>query len=98
MPNDEPAVILSGETMPERDEPLSLRVVRLVAIASDRGVTELEPLGRAIEPDALDALFSPTRLGHAENSVEASFHYAGFRVEIDTDGTVRLLEDIERRK
>lgn len=73
------------------DEPLSHRIGRLGAIATDQLVTELEPLGHAIDVDALDALFAPTRSKRAERSVGPALRYEGYRLDIEADGTVRLL-------
>lgn len=97
MASDESVVVLTGEHVPESDEPLSLRVVRLVAIAADRRTTAIEPLGRIIDTDALDALFAPARSDSDGPSVEVSFRYEGYRVEVDAERTVRLLDEPEQR-
>lgn len=75
------------------DEPISYSVTR--AIVTDQHVTKLQPLTRVIDADALDALFPPRRSDDDERWVKVSFTYEGFRVEIEADGTVRLLGDPE---
>lgn len=92
MPSDEPTVVLTGEYPPGSDERLAHCIVRLVAIATDREPTDLEPLGLIIDTDALDALFSAARECNDERLFEVSFRYEGFRVEVNADGTVRILE------
>lgn len=66
-----------------------------MAIASDRTVTDLDPLGRTIDNDALDALFAPASENGSGRSFQGSFHYDGCRVETTGGGTVRLLEEAE---
>lgn len=98
MASDESAVVLTGERAPESDGPSSLRVVRLAAIAADRGTTAIEPLGRIIDADALDVLLAPARSDGDGPSVERSFRYEGYRVEVDAERTVRLLDEPEPRE
>lgn len=93
---DESSIVLTREHAPE-SEPSSLRVVRLVAIASDREATDLEPLAQIIDTDALNALFSTARSRSDEHSAKVSFRYEGYRVEVDADGEVRLLDEPEQR-
>lgn len=92
MAADESPVTLTEDRGRETDEPVSVRIARLVAVTSDREVSDLEPLGRVIDTDALEALFSPGVGGN----IEGSFRYEGYRVEIDADGTVRLREAAEQ--
>lgn len=92
MPPEDPVVVLTEKETPENDEPITLRVVRAVAAASDRRVTEIEPLARHIDTDALKALFPPADPTESRRTVGVSFPYGGYHVEIDADRTVRLRE------
>lgn len=58
-----------------------------VAVAEDRPVTELDPLGETVDPDALNALFPP---GLHDSGRELAFRYAGYTVVV-TDEAVTLL-------
>jgi len=60
----------------------SIGVVEAVAAATDRDAGSLPPLGRVIDPDALDDF-----LGRG-GDVEVSFEYAGTEVTVQGDGTV----------
>ena len=87
----EPSVILSEEYDSERNEAVSLRVIRLVAIASDRQALDLDPLGYVIDTDALDRLLQSKGIDDPHTQIGVSFEYEGYLVEIDTNGTVRIL-------
>lgn len=86
----EPAPTLSEEWDPALGEPITHRIVRLVAIVSDRTPGELSPLGETIDVDALDLLENPGSLADTDSSIEISFTYEGFDVEVDADGTVHV--------
>lgn len=92
MTPEDSIVVLTEEGTPENDEPITLRVVRAVAAASDRRVTDLEPLARHIDTDALKALFPSADAIGSGRTVEASFRYEGYLAEVDADRTVRLRE------
>ena len=67
--------------------PLSHRVVEAVANESGVEFTELEPLYYSIDPDCLDALFSPhVEIGDGSPR-RLTFTFAGHRVHITHDGT-----------
>lgn len=57
------------------------------AVAAYRGVdpTELAPLYTSIDPDALNALFSPPR-----SPVELTFRYEGLAVTVSGDGIIQI--------
>nr|WP_049890303.1 HalOD1 output domain-containing protein [Natronorubrum sulfidifaciens] len=83
---------LIGSTDGEFDSSVSMAIV--TAVASERGVspTELPPLYEWINPDALDALFEPTRSsgprhGHLE------FTYDGHEIVLECDGTLEITID-----
>lgn len=74
-------------------------VVRLVASVRECDPLDLEPLGRAIDPDALDALFAERPDGLDAGSATVSFSYCGYALTIN--GTeaerVRLKAETKRR-
>ncbi|WP_435177183.1 HalOD1 output domain-containing protein [Halorussus sp. AFM4] len=49
----------------------------------------LEPLYRAVDPDALDALFEPTAEG-VQRDGRVTFSYAGCTVTVSSDGVVEV--------
>ncbi|MDS0473853.1 HalOD1 output domain-containing protein [Natrinema sp. 1APR25-10V2] len=66
----------------------SISVAVVTAVARRRGAdpTDLPPLYEWIDPDALDALFSPTRRGGSRDG-RLEFTYDGHEVAVDcTDG------------
>lgn len=68
----------------------SERVVEAVADAEDADPLDLPPLFGAIDPDALDSLFS-SRLGSGASPIgEVSFSYGGYEVTVSADGRVTL--------
>ena len=65
----------------------SKRVVDEVAEQKDVDPITLPPLHRAIDPDALDALFAPTpQTDRMEGAV--SFEYSGYEVTVHSHGYV----------
>lgn len=83
-------VILSKQYDHRSGVPISVHVVLMVAIASDRRSMDLDPLGRHVNTDHLDMLFSPSFLADAETEVSVTFSYEGYVVDIEEDGTVSL--------
>lgn len=73
------------------DEPLSHAVVEAVSEAEDAQPTELPPLFSAIDPDALDALFTSAG-DEAVVTGSVQFRYAGYDVCVNEDGSVVLDE------
>lgn len=65
------------------EKPLSTAVVEAVSSASETPLLELPPLCDAIDPDALDTLFSGS---HTDRRLE--FRYAGCLVTVHGNGTV----------
>ena len=88
--SDNPTPLLSEEYDPTVGEQLSVRIVRLVAVASDRKTSELEPLGRTIDVEALGQLVNAWTFTDREATIEVSFDYEGYLVEIETNGTVNI--------
>lgn len=72
-------------------EPVTTTVVEAIAEAKGCDPTELEELHRAIDTDALDALFDEGTPGHLRDG-QLSFVYSGFEVTITSDGAVNLGE------
>lgn len=81
-----------GETTAEDDESTSERVVRTVAVYSNRSALDLPPLSDVIDPDALDALFAAPAGGHPRPDGTVEFDYAGYRVTLSSDRSVSLEE------
>lgn len=78
--SDDSTPILSEDYDPENDYPVTTRIVRLVAIASDRDPRNLRPLGEVVDTDALDALIDSRIFGDHDVSIELSLLYEGYRV------------------
>jgi len=71
----------------------SVTAAVVAAVADRRGVdpTALEPpLHDAIDTDALERLFEPTRRGARAGTV--TFAYDGLSITVDSDGTVDVTE------
>lgn len=77
-----------------RDEPVAVTVVRAVSAATGRSHAELPPLAGVVDPDALNALFGPTRpTTDHDLTGSLSFRYGGCHVRVYDDGHV--LVDVE---
>lgn len=68
--------------------PPSTAVIEMVAIASDREPTSLEPLRETVDPDALDALLGSSEIHSTDGDTAVSFVFAGHDVIVENDGTV----------
>ncbi|WP_306054512.1 HalOD1 output domain-containing protein [Natronococcus wangiae] len=66
-------------------------VVTAVGTVTGSDPVNLEPLYDAIEPDALDSLCDHAGRKRTETH-RLRFSYAGFDVDVRTDGRVRVLE------
>ena len=83
-------VVISEQFDPDSPESITLHIIRLVSIASNREPIDLEPIGGALDTDALEQLVgSKTAPGHRDR-VAVSFDYEGYEVDIDADGLVSL--------
>ncbi len=89
-PTDEDmeSVVFESEFDPSRDS-ISQQVVAAVATFYEVESTDLDPLYSVIDPDALDALFVPTRTDRSLNG-EVTFPYESVAVSVTADGTIRL--------
>jgi hypothetical protein len=65
-------------------------IVRAIEATTGSDPLGLEPLYEAINPDALDALCEHTR--SAADAIALRFSYAGYDVDVRTDGQVRVFE------
>lgn len=68
------------------DRDLARAVIDAVASAEGVGAEELEPLTRAVDPDALNALFA----GPTGTTGKVVFRYHGYLVTAHGDGRVAL--------
>lgn len=78
----------SVESDDQSDAPVSMKIVRRVAAASDRDAAQLPPLYDAVDPDALDAVVESAGMGRSP--AEIRFPYAGHRVTVSVAETVRV--------
>ncbi|MFD1589295.1 HalOD1 output domain-containing protein [Halorientalis brevis] len=67
----------------------SRKVIHETAARKDVAPTDLPPLHRVIDPDALDALFDPT-VNAARMDGTTTFEYAGYDVTVHADGYVEV--------
>lgn len=72
--------------------PPSVAVVELIAEAMGCDTLEVPTLERSVDTDALDALCRSDSDGVP---VSASFHHAGYRVVVNSDGDVAVEPDVE---
>lgn len=74
-----------------KDTP-SGKVIETVAALKDTEPTELDqPLYEAIDPDALDSLFTPKRDRTARRGGEVQFMYCGCSVIVTPNGDVNAV-------
>ncbi|WP_416841557.1 HalOD1 output domain-containing protein [Haloferax sp. DFSO52] len=69
----------------DSSEPLSTNVVMSIAAIEDIRPTQLPPLAGTIDPDALNTLFE------CSDDAFLSFSYAGYRVTLDTLGSIEIM-------
>lgn len=73
-------------------ESTSNAVVRAVATIEGKEPMELSPLNRAVDPDALDALFDSGRFSTDRTDIHLEFSYAGYRIQLAASGEGELFE------
>lgn len=72
----------------ESNSSLSTSVVFALAAAEERDALELDrPLSDVIDPDALDALFTPV---DGDDTAEVSFQYQGTDVTVRSNGVIEI--------
>lgn len=81
----------------DREERPSTAVVNAVAEAVGRDPTELPPLQRTIDADALDEMFGETLGGRPRTSGSVTFEYCGCSVVVLADGEVVVRESDDHR-
>ncbi|ADB63197.1 hypothetical protein Htur_4385 (plasmid) [Haloterrigena turkmenica DSM 5511] len=72
-------------------ESVSTKVIKRVATASDREISQLPPLYDTVDPGALDALIDSVEAG--PSSLVLRFAYEGYLITIDESASV----SVERR-
>ena len=85
---NEKSAIITGKVDPATGD-IAVQLVRMVAMATDKAVTDLDPLYWSVDGDALETLLD------VASPVAVSFEYAGHSVVIQSDKTVKiyLIED-----
>lgn len=76
----------------ESPVPLTTVLVELVAEVNDADPERLEPLGRVVDPEAMDALFASTDRypGNHDAGSRLMFRFEDLDVTIEADGLIRL--------
>lgn len=79
----------------------SQAVVEAVARSEGVSLEELRPptyesLHSVVDPEALDAIFAPQADGTPRPDGEVSFPFCGYEVTVERDGSVTLVEAVER--
>ncbi|TYL39546.1 hypothetical protein CV102_04420 [Natronococcus pandeyae] len=77
---------------PAAGERASEVVITAIGTVTGSDPAHLEPLYDAIEPDALDSLCDHARRKLETEAHQLRFSYAGFDIDVWTDGRVRVLE------
>ena len=68
----------------------STAVIEVIAEASGRDPTALEPLYASVDPDALDRLIQGNGVGPNERMLAVSFSFAGYTVGVNSNGIIEL--------
>lgn len=79
--------------MEPASEPVSARVINVVAEMVGVDPTELPPLYESIDPDALDALFDQSEdgMGPDHPAIEVQFEYADQQVLVQRNGEIEVV-------
>lgn len=82
--------------VPERGDESAVATSVVVSVAAVAGVEPLSlpPLQQSIDTDALEAVVGVDRARGADVTVR--FTYAGYRVTVEADGSVRIGEPVRR--
>ena len=81
-----------GSTDGGFDGDISIAVVTAIATRRDVEPTELPPLYESIDPDALDALFAPTRTGGPRRG-RLEFTYDGHEIVVECGSSLEITID-----
>lgn len=79
----------TAEVSIEETNSVADAIAMTVATVRDRDPTELPPLGRTVDPDALNDIF---QVSNDETGVNVSFEYAGFDVTVTHEGKLTLVD------
>lgn len=82
-PEDAYATDVSGE-------PPVVAIVRAVAAVSNRDPTEMDPVHRVVDIDALNTLCTPSTKKRDRDEVAVTFVYNGHRVRVSDSGIVSI--------
>lgn len=75
---------------------VSTTVIETVAARENVNPIELNPsLYEVVDPDALDALFAPSRTGTARLGGRIEFSYCGYELVVRGDGNVTVTDPTE---
>lgn len=78
-PSEEPALLRYSM---DADETACEAVCRAIATVEDCSALKLAPIGEVIDPDSLDALFSPT---NSAERYHLRLRYAGYEIALHSD-------------
>jgi hypothetical protein len=70
-------------------------IIATVARIEGRDEIDIPPLGRAVDVEALDALVGSGRVGSPSSPVTVTLTYCGYRITIDSDGTIVVRSSAE---
>lgn len=68
----------------------SIAVVNVMATVCDTKPVQLAPLYEAIDPEAIDRLFTKPPNGHADGDCIIKFSYLGYRVCVKSYGVIEV--------
>lgn len=67
---------------------ISNAIIEAVATCAGVGVLDLDPLNDVVDPDSLNALFSPRSDGTPRHGISVQFTFNGYVVTVDSEGTI----------
>lgn len=85
-----PANHAASVDTPDAPDSLVWTILEAVAEREAKNVAHLPPLGRSINPEALDALFTFRPNGIQRDGGVVTFDYCGYTVAAHADGRVTL--------
>ncbi|MDG5758491.1 hypothetical protein QA600_03960 [Natronococcus sp. A-GB1] len=88
--NSDPSDRRYETTFDPAGDSASEAVLDAVGTAADVDPLELEPLYAVIDPDAIDSLCAHARRTAGNRTHSLRFSYAGFDVDVRTDGRIRV--------
>ena len=81
---------IAAQTMYDQNtDSITEELIHTIAEVRESDPSELDALGYTIDPDALNALFSPRENGMARNGTcSVEFSYEGYLIQISNDSTI----------